>query len=296
MFKLLNKLLVAVTFSILAALPLAHIRAESTLSLEVFNPGSNSLFPISSVLITGPTEALLVDAQFQRNDARTLVNMIKESGKKLTAIYISHGDPDFYFGLDVIKAAFPNVKILTSPRTHQYIKTSMQPKLDYWGPILKENAPKELIVPDIIQGDTLYVDGQEIKVIGLNGHDPKHTYLWIPSAKTILGGVLLYENMHAWIADTQTPESRQKWYRSLDEMQALQPNTVIPGHFLGKSSQTEEAINFTRQYVQTFETATASASNADELIAKLKQRYPGLKGETELDISAKVIMGEMSWP
>jgi glyoxylase-like metal-dependent hydrolase (beta-lactamase superfamily II) len=66
----------------------------SKLTLRVYNPGSASLFPVSSTLILGNKEAILVDAQFQKNDAEKLVTLIKKSGKKLSIIYISHSDPD----------------------------------------------------------------------------------------------------------------------------------------------------------------------------------------------------------
>ncbi len=92
--------------------------------------------------------------------------MIKATGKKLTIIYISHGDPDYYFGLNVIKAAFPKAQILSSPTTHAYISKTMEPKLKHWGPILKNNAPSEIIVPEVLEGDTLSVDGNTIKIIG----------------------------------------------------------------------------------------------------------------------------------
>lgn len=45
----------------------------SKLTLEAYNPGSASLFPVSSTLILGNKEAILVDAQFQKNDAEKLV-------------------------------------------------------------------------------------------------------------------------------------------------------------------------------------------------------------------------------
>jgi len=267
----------------------------TTLQTTVFNPQQDSTFPVSSVLITGPTEAILVDAQFQRNDAQAVVELIQQSGKNLTTIYISHGDPDFYFGLDVITEAFPNAEVLSSAETQNYIKASMEAKNAYWGPILKENAPQGLVVPDVLQGDTLMIDGEQIKVVGLEGHDPKHSFVWIPSSKTVLGGVVIFGNMHVFLADTQTPESRQKWYKTLDNIENLQPETVIPGHLLGDKPMTTQAVSFTRKYIQDFEAAAESSTNSDELIAKVKENYPDIGGDSILSLSAKVIMGEMQW-
>jgi glyoxylase-like metal-dependent hydrolase (beta-lactamase superfamily II) len=278
-----------------ALLAFSASAVSAPLTTTVFNPQQKSTFPVSSVLITGSTEAVLVDAQFQRNDALSVVELIKQSGKKLTAIYISHGDPDFYFGLDVITAAYPDAKVLASAPTQSYIKKSMDGKKAYWGPILKENAPQKLVVPDVLKGDTLLVDGEQVKIVGLDGHDPKHSFVWVPSSKTVLGGVVVFGNMHVFLADTQTPESRQKWYKTLNGIEQLKPETVIPGHVLGDKPLTLQAVKFTHQYIQDFEAAAATSANSAELVANMKKKYPAIGGDSILGLSAKVIMGEMKW-
>ena len=75
---------------------------QQALNVEVFNPGADAIFAVSSELLTGASDAVLVDAQFSTADAAKLVEKIKGSGKKLTTIYISHGDPDYYFGLETL--------------------------------------------------------------------------------------------------------------------------------------------------------------------------------------------------
>ena len=56
--------------------------AADPLHIEVYNPGKKSLFPVSSELVTGRTEAVLIDAQLQRNDAEVLVEKIKATGNR----------------------------------------------------------------------------------------------------------------------------------------------------------------------------------------------------------------------
>ena len=70
-------------------------------------------------------EAILVDAQFGKSQAEKVVEKIRASGKKLTTIYISHGDPDYYFGLETIKAVFPDAKVVATPPTVDHIKETM---------------------------------------------------------------------------------------------------------------------------------------------------------------------------
>ena len=271
-------------------------KQDTKLAVQIYNPQQVSMFPVTSTLITGPSEAILFDAQFQKNDAQQLVSLIQNSGKTLTTIYISHGDPDYYFGLDVLQQAFPQARIVATPATVKKIAQSMQGKKAYWGPILKENAPQKLVLPTALHSPTLHVDGMEINIMGFNGHDPKHTFAWIPSIKTVLGGVVLTENMHLWVADNKTPASRAAWLKTLDNMLALQPKRVIAGHYLGDSKEDTSIIHFTQDYLQAFNQAASASINAQELITDIKQHYPELPSVGTLEFSAKVVKGDIKWP
>ena len=294
---MLNKTLLQVAFAGLttfAAVSTAH--AAEQLKMEVYNPGAKSIFPVSSEIISGKTEVALIDAQFQRNDAETLVKKIKQSGKKLTTIYISQADPDFYFGLDVITQAFPQAKVIATPQTIAEIKATKEGKMAYWGPILKENAPTQVIVPQELKGKSFTVDGQEISVEGLDGPSPEKTFVWIPSLKAVVGGVAVSGNIHLWVADTQTPESRQNWLTTLEKIKALKPVTVVPGHYLDNAPQTLESVTFTQNYLTTLNTEIPKAKDSAELITVMKKHYPELKDESSLELSAKVLKNEMKWP
>jgi len=274
----------------------AQAATAAPLHLEVYNPGEKGIFPVSSAIITGAHEAILIDAQFQRSDAQTLVQKLQTSGKTLTTVYISHSDPDYYFGLDVIHAAFPKAKIVATPQTVAAIQASMQGKLAYWGPILKDNAPKALVLPDVLPADHLTLEGRTIEIQGLNGPNPARTYLWIPSIKTVAGGVVVFNGDHVWVADTQTRESRLGWLQTLDNITALKPTTVVPGHFTGAMPKGLEAVRFTADYLKTFEAQAAKANTSVEVVKAMKAAYPTLAGDASLELSAKVIKGEMKWP
>ncbi|MGT3290528.1 MBL fold metallo-hydrolase [Yersinia enterocolitica] len=294
---MLNKTLLQMAFASLttfAAVSTAH--AAEQLKMEVYNPGEKSIFPVSSEIISGKTEVALIDAQFQRNDAEALVKKIKQSGKKLTTIYISQADPDFYFGLDVITKAFPQAKVIATPQTIEEIKATKEGKMAYWGPILKENAPTQVIVPQELQGKSFTVDGQEISVEGLDEPSPEKTFVWIPSLKAVVGGVAVSGNIHLWVADTQTPESRQNWLTTLEKIKALKPVTVVPGHYLDNAPQTLESVTFTQNYLTTLNAEIPKSKDSAELITAMKKHYPDLKDESSLELSAKVLKNEMKWP
>ncbi|MET3391277.1 glyoxylase-like metal-dependent hydrolase (beta-lactamase superfamily II) [Variovorax sp. 1140] len=275
-------------------------QAAQPLRLDVYNPGAKSMFPVSSEIVTGQADAVLIDAQFQRNDAEALVQKIKATGKKLTTVYISHSDPDYYFGLDVIQAAFPDAKIVATPQTVAAIQASKDGKLAHWGPILKDNAPKALVVPQPLAGDSIELEGRKIQVVGLDGPTPERSFAWIPSLKAVVGGIPVSANIHVWVADTQTPESRRDWIKTLGRIEALHPKTVVPGHYLpnanGSAPYSLASVKFTRDYLRAFEAEAAKAKDSTALIAAMKKRYPKLQDVSSLELGAKVIKGEMKWP
>lgn len=262
------------------------------LNVDTYNPQEKGIFAVSSTLVSGPKEAVLFDAQFSVKDGEALVEKIRRSGKTLNKIVITSGDPDFYFGLQPLVKAFPNAKVVATQHVVDHIKATKDAKLAFWGPQMKDGAPTELVVPQVIASTTFMIDGEKIDI---EQPDSYAAYVWIPSAKTILGGTGVAWGIHVWTADTQTPESRKQWQDTLQAMAAHKPERVIPGHYLGTPPAGAGAIDFTRDYLQRFEKALTAHKDSAGVISTLKKQYPGLAEESSLELSAKVNTGEMKW-
>ena len=273
----------------------SNVVAAPPLTLDVYNPGAAASFPVSSVLVSGEKDAILIDAQFAKAQANQLVEKIRPSGKHLTTIYISHGDPDYYFGLETLTQAFPDAKVVASGPTVAHINETKDAKLAFWGPQMGADVPSQLIVPEVMQGNTLSLEGRELDVMGLSGRQPQRSYVWIPSLKAVVGGVVVADNLHVWMADTQTPQSHRQWLATLKRIESLQPDIVVPGHYLGENDRSLKAVHFTRDYIKAFDEETPKARNSAELIAAMKKRYPNLGEESSLELSAKVAKGEVQW-
>jgi len=289
------RLLKRLAFASALLLPMSWAVAATPLKLTVYNPGTDAIFPVSSVLVTGARDAILVDAQFGVSQADKLVDAIHQSGKTLTAVYISHGDPDYYFGLERIKAAYPNARILATPQTVAHIKETMDGKLAFWGPKLGADAPKTLVVPEVLEGDTLTLEGQALKIVGLDGKQPDRSFVWVPSIKAVVGGVVLANNLHVWMADTQSPQSHADWLATLKAIDTLKPKLVVPGHYLAGPSTSLQAAKFTAGYIRAFDAQTAKAKDSAELIAAMKKLYPTAGQVPSLELGAKVAKGDMKW-
>ncbi|EOL9135813.1 MBL fold metallo-hydrolase [Enterobacter cloacae] len=262
------------------------------LTIDTYNPQDKGMFAVSSTLVSGPKEAVLFDAQFSVKDGEALVDKIRKSGKTLNKIVITSGDPDFYFGLQPLVKAFPNAKVVATQQVVDHIKATKDAKLAFWGPQMKNGAPTELIVPQVLASTTFMVDGEKIDI---EQPESYAAYVWIPSAKTILGGTGVAWGIHVWTADTQTPASRKQWQQTLESMAAHKPERVIPGHYLGTPPAGSGALDFTRDYLQRFEQALSEHKTSTGVISAMKKQYPGLAEESSLELSAKVNTGEMKW-
>ena len=264
------------------------------LSLQVYNADAGS-FHVNAVLVSGKTDAVLVDTGFTQADAYRIAAMILDSRKTLKTIYVSQADPDFYFGAGVLKKLFPKATLIASAPTVKKIQATLATKLQVWGPRLGANAPTDVPVPEVMTENTIILEGQTLEIRGLDDSLPHRSYVWIPSLKAIVGGVNVFAGLHAWTADTQTAQDRAEWNRKLGTMAALQPSTVVPGHMLPGQKQDASQLAYTQSYLTRFEAELAKAPNSAALIEAMKSAYPAAGLMVALEIGAKVNKGEMKW-
>lgn len=269
-------------------------QAAEPLQIKVYNADSNS-FHANSVLISGATEAIVIDAGFTRADAYRIAANVLDSGKTLKTILISNADPDYYFGAATLKAVFPQAEVLATLAVLEKIKAKLPAKVAFWGPKMGLNAPINAVLPQVLHGNTLSVDGQLIEVRGTTGELAHRPYVWVPSQRAIVGNVAVFGNLHVWTADTQKDSERRAWIAQLDEMAALKPALVVPGHMLPGTRLDLGNIEFTRAYLVRFDEMAKQASNAGQLINEMKQAYPEAGLGVALEIGAKVSKGEMKW-
>lgn len=243
----------------------------------------------TATLATGEHDALLVDAGFTRADGHRLVAEILDSGKRLTTVFVSHGDPDFYFGAEAVADAFPDAVFVATPHTIEHIQHSYEGKLTAWS-ALGANLPTRLVDIAPLTGD-LELEGNRFELRG----GPDRHYLWQAEHRAVLGGVLLFQREHVWVADTPKPEQRAAWITLLDEMAALDPELVVPGHRLPDGPADVSAITATRDYLLAFEEELAKAADGAALTDALLRRYPDNGMVIAAQIGAKVAKGEMTW-
>jgi len=274
----------------------AHAQGAAPLQWQALPAGERGFFR-APVLLSGAKEAILIDGGFSLPDGRAVVEAIKASGKTLTTLYVSQSDPDYYFSLGPVKAAFPSAKVIAASATIAAIKGNVEKKLAVWGPQLKENGPQTLadvVMPEAFDGPALQLEGHAVEIVAASELENRR-YLWVPSLKAVFGGVLVFSGLHVWTADTPTPQARTAWIRNLEAIAARKPAIVVPGHLAAGAALDVSAVTYTRDYLLAFEEEAAKAADSAALIAAMKRRYPSAGLAPALEIGAKVVKGEMKW-
>jgi len=260
--------------------------APSKLHLQVFTSPPEGI-AVNSTLVSGEKGAILIDAQFRLSDAHRLVAMILESKKNLTTVYVTHPHPDHYFGLVVIRQAFPNAKFVALPKCVEGIKASWEGRLKFWKPQYGDNIPSEPIIPDAMEGNTLTLEGETLQIFGpLQGDSAgDNSFVWIPSLKAIVGGDTLFSGAH-FVYAPMLAAQKKDWAGTIDQMAALKPEIVIPGHQIAGAPNDVSVLAFMTKYMQDSDATQAASKNADEFRSKMKGLYPNLGIDGLLNISA----------
>ena len=229
---------------------------------------------------------MLIDGQLTLADAHRLVGMLLDSKKTLTTVYVTHWHPDHYFGLTVVKQAFPKVKIVAQPATVAEIKKTWAAKVKQWSPMFGANLAAKPLIPSPLPGNVITLEGQPLEIHGpVQGDASTDSYVWIPSIKTVVLGDIAYQGVFPWTAETNA-DARAGWIKTLDEVAALGATTIIAGHKDPKLLDDASGITSTKAYLKDFDAAVATSKSADELQAKMKAKYPKLAMDIVLQIGA----------
>jgi glyoxylase-like metal-dependent hydrolase (beta-lactamase superfamily II) len=240
-------------------------------------------------LIYGERDTVLVDTFLTEQDSRELVDWVVESGKNLTTIYVTHAHGDHYFGLKLLLDRFPNANAVATASTIAAIQTQIKPDFmkAIWEPRFHGQLPLQLIAPSVLEGDTFYLEGEELKVVELGHTDTSQsTALYVPSIDFVISGDCVYNNTHLYLAECDQ-EAANEWLRALDKIESLHPKAVVAGHGVIDPDSSPRHIEETRRYLRDFVASLASTATAIELYETMLSLHPDRVNPGSLWAAAK---------
>ena len=241
-------------------------------------PGKEELTWVTNTvtLIYGDRDAVLVDTFLSEQHSKELLDWVVESGKNLTTIYVSHAHGDHFLGLKPLLDRFPEARAFATASAVSGMRYQIEPGFvkSFWESRFPGQIPSQLVLPEILEDDTLYLEGEELKVFELGHTDTSHsTALYVPSIGLVVSGDAVYNNTHPFLAECDD-QARAEWLRALDTIEALNPRAVIAGHGVLDPDSSPRHIDATRRYLRDFDAAVASTSTAFELYEKMLTLHP----------------------
>jgi len=260
-------------------------------------PDGGTFSPTTSTLITGPTEAVLVDAQFLNDDVAALGDLIVSTGKKLTTIYITHGHADHYLGLGPLLKRFPEARCVAKSDVIDYMVATTDYQRGVWNNWFGDDCVEfGQGVPEPLSGNTMHVDGHPLEIIEVGQADiSPTTVVHIPEISTVVAGDAIYNRIHPMLA-LSTPEEWEGWMASIDAIEQLRPTAVIAGHKIPGAADepAQELIDATRQYIRDFAETVRKTTSPDDAVKRMVAMYPEYGNPWTLNLSAVMYFGRVA--
>jgi glyoxylase-like metal-dependent hydrolase (beta-lactamase superfamily II) len=263
--------------------------ASNTLSVNVFTAPGKAMVgerprpfgegfgfdPITSTLIFGEHDAVLVDATMTVTEAEALADWVALHNRNLETIYITHAHFDHFYGLGILIDRFPGARAIATPKTLNAMQMSFTPPVERLARrCFPGQVPTKLVAPEPYEHDTFTLEGHDLRIIEQGHTDSADTTsLHIPSIDLVVAGDVVYNQCHMYVGDT-TPESRKNWVAALDRLAALKPAIVVAGHKKTGALDSPSAIQDTKRYLLDFDRLQQTTASDEELFNQMTELYP----------------------
>lgn len=263
--------------------------AESSLSIDVtvapmrpfagaVGPGAGDKpmwSPLSSTLLAGRRDAVLVDTLITFDQVDALSDWIESHDRRLTAILITHGHSDHWIGLARLLERFPEARGLAtrSVRERARFEATDEGLQKYWHYCFPGEIPDIPVLPDLLEGSSLELDGHELQIIDIGQGDTRDSAIvYAPSIGAVVAGDVVYNKVHMMTAETDKA-SRDAWVASLDAVAALNPTIVVSGHKRVGAPDTPDTIEQSRRYLLDFSRIVEQEETVEGIVSAMLELH-----------------------
>ena len=259
-------------------------------SVPGWDPHRQATWPATTAtLVSAGGQAILIDALMTTLEGEELGDWIAKSPEALTAIYVTHGHADHFFGAATVLAQFPGAQLVSRPAVAQAAREQTSPGyLQVWNSFFPGQITDRPAVPDPMATDDLVVGGHLLRTIDVGFSDvPSSSVVHVPELATVVCGDVAYNDMHLWLAGS-TSSTRTGWLRALDTVETLQAGTIIAGHKNPDAPDDDASriLDQTRQYLLDFHQAAESCDTAADLISAVLAKHHHLGNPYTLWVAA----------
>jgi glyoxylase-like metal-dependent hydrolase (beta-lactamase superfamily II) len=260
--------------------------------------GDKRMFsPLTTTLIAGDHDAILVDPPLTSDQAAVVGDWIDDSGRVLRAIYVTHGHGDHWFGSGPLIDRFPGTVVYASEGTIALMRAQVWPKrLAEWDALFPGQVPQVEVLAVTPTGGQVELEGHDLHVVELGHTDTDSTtVLHVPGIALVVAGDAVYNHVHPCLGEAQG-DGIKHWLDALDAIEALGPAAVVSGHQDETRTDDPATIGETRQYLLDARDQLDQQTDAGGFFDAMMKLYPDRVNPGALWSSAVALFGEGGAP
>jgi glyoxylase-like metal-dependent hydrolase (beta-lactamase superfamily II) len=233
--------------------------------------------PITSTLIMGRRDAVLIDPALTATQAAEVGDWIAASGRRLRQIYITHGHGDHWFGAIPLLQRFPGVTVQTTAGTAKIMAAQNDPEFraEFWDRVFPGQLPAGELDVSIVDEQGFELEGVALVPVEVGHTDTDATtMLHVPDMGLLVAGDVVYNGVHLYLTESDGIAGIDEWLAALDTAEALRPATVIAGHKDPRAFDNPSQIQATRRYLTDARRLLESSESADEFYQEMLRLHP----------------------
>lgn len=259
----------------------AEARAQRKITVSPFAAKEAN---VNAYVLSDDQGTLIVDATRTRKDAKELADLARSKGVPVKMILITHGHPDHFVGLGVLKKEFPDAVFLVARKEIKEDIINMASMK--WMSSEPSAQPKSETNPNgfdyqneigILDSNTLKMPGGEsLEVIAdFPATEAAHeTVLFSKELNAVFASDLAYNKVHLWLAGGVDAEGIKNWQAEITRLKKIYGPLnvkVYPGH--GKPTDVS-VFDADKKYMNDLLAIVKGARTEDEAKKEMMKKYP----------------------
>jgi glyoxylase-like metal-dependent hydrolase (beta-lactamase superfamily II) len=208
--------------------------------------------PITSTLISGAEDALLVDPPMTIAQTDRLGDWLARTGKRIRYIYATHAHGDHWFGASRLIERFPGAVLYATPATIALMPVQVTlGREKVFDPDFPGQIGETPLIAQPVPAGGLALEGESLVPIEVGHTDSDDTtVLHVPSLGLVVAGDAVYNGVHQYLFEAGPGGvGIDPWLGALDRVEALRPQLVVAGHKNKELPDDPETIEETRRYL-----------------------------------------------
>jgi glyoxylase-like metal-dependent hydrolase (beta-lactamase superfamily II) len=245
--------------------------------------------PLSTTLIHGRSDAVLVDPPFTREQAYDVSDWVRANNKNLTHIFVTHGHGDHWFTAGMLADKF-DAQIVATAGTIEQMHRNVAMRDAVWDKLFPGQIPETVVTAVPPENNRIELEGKQLDVVEVGHTDTDATsVLHVPDLDLVVAGDTVYNGVHLYLAESANG-GRDKWRSAIDIVEALEPRWIVAGHKdKDLSDAAPRAISGTRGYLDSADELLSQHTTALAFFNAMLERFPDRLNPSALWLGAAAL-------